>query len=364
MSPSLSDPKSVADRRRATHGLSAPRFDDAAEVVSFYVAVQAQDHRPAKWSLGLRTTGSSETEVESAYGEGRILRTHALRPTWHYLSPEDLRWVQGLTAKRVHMQNGTYYRKLGLDAPTLGRCHEVIRDALEGENHLTRHEIRERLALAGIEAEGQRLAYIMMHAELEVLVCSGRPRSQHTYALVDEWVGGAAPSLDEEQALARLTLAYFRSHGPSTDRDFSWWSSLKLSDARAGISLIADEMDQEVVDDVTYWWAPPSPGELEARHRANLIQALDEYVVGYRDTRSVIDLDGHYRATEESSSGAYDPLILDGQIVGRWRRRQAPGHLRAEIFPAFSLDQLQLAALNEEAGRLARFFGQDLELVT
>ncbi|HXV73068.1 MAG TPA: winged helix DNA-binding domain-containing protein [Acidimicrobiia bacterium] len=361
MSGSPSDLRDVANWRLATQGLSSPRFEGAAGVVSFFGAVQAQDHGPAKWSLGLRTTGRTESEVEGDYGEGRIVRTHALRPTWHYLAPEDLRWVQGLTAGRVHAQNDIHYRKLALDAATLNHCHAIIQRALAGGNHLTRQEIRERLAAEGVDAEGQRLAYIMMHAELDLLVCSGSPRSRHTYALVDEWVEPVS-SMDAEDALARLTLTYFRSHGPSTDRDFSWWSSLRLSEVRAGMAMVADRLQQREFDGVTYTWAERPPAETSSRPRVNLIQVLDEYVVGYRESRSAIDIDAHHREWRESG-GRYDPLILDGQIAGTWRRRQTAATLRAEISLAIALSEPQLDALREEAERLAGFFGQELELV-
>jgi Winged helix DNA-binding domain len=78
--------------------------------------VQAQDYAAAKWALSLRSQGLTDTDVEQAFTDGKILRTHVLRPTWHFVTPEDIRWLLKLTAPRVNAVNAYMYRKLELDA--------------------------------------------------------------------------------------------------------------------------------------------------------------------------------------------------------------------------------------------------------
>ena len=100
-----------------------------------------------------------------------------------------------------------------------------IAAALEADEPLTRPELAGALAQAGIVADGLRLGYIMMHAELEELVCSGPRRgNQHTYARFESRVPESRSSSTREEALAELSLRYFRSRGPATIRDFSAWS--------------------------------------------------------------------------------------------------------------------------------------------
>src|SRR5436190_18782677 len=91
--------------------LSGSKLNDPAEVVRSLLAVQAQDYYGAKWALAQRTTGCKDTQVESAFNEGRILRLHVMRPTWHFVGPEDVRWLVKLTAPRVNAASSFYYRK-------------------------------------------------------------------------------------------------------------------------------------------------------------------------------------------------------------------------------------------------------------
>src|SRR5205823_3459181 len=143
--------------------------------------VQAQEYGSAKWGVGVRMAQVTDARIEAAFNEGRILRTHIMRPTWHFVAPADVRWILALTSPRVHAANARRYRELGLDQEVLAHCHAFLRRAL-GSRRLTREELGKGLTAEGIPASGQRLAYILMHAELEGLICSGPRRGkQFTY---------------------------------------------------------------------------------------------------------------------------------------------------------------------------------------
>ncbi len=212
----------IAHARLANQRLTGSEFTTAAEVVAWLVAVQAQEYTGAKAALGWRAGGLDDTAVERAFAAGEILRTHVLRPTWHFVTPADIRWLLKLTGPRVHQVNGGMYRRLELDEATLRRCAGVITGALQGGRALTRDQLRDALAAAGIatsggpDRNGQRLAYIVMWAELEGLIASGpRLGKQFSYMLLDERApaGGA---FDRDAALAELARRYVRSHGPAT----------------------------------------------------------------------------------------------------------------------------------------------------
>ena len=200
-------------------------------------AVQAQDYHGAKWALALRTRGVDSAALDRAFDAGAFLRTHVMRPTWHFVAPEDLRWLLALTGPRVHAVNAHPYRAFELDAPLFRRAHALLTRALRGGRSLTRLELATALEAGGIAARGQRLAYIVMHAEIDALVCSGPMRGkQHTYMLLEERVP-PAPALARDEALATLARRYFTSHGPATAHDFAWWSGLTVADAREGVAL-------------------------------------------------------------------------------------------------------------------------------
>src|SRR4051794_12729464 len=217
----------IAERRLinqhiATRGLRGPQ-----DVVTWFGAMQAQEYEPAKWALGLRMPdGTTSAKVQRACDEGRILRTHVMRPTWHFVGRSDIRWLLELTAPRVHRILSYYNRALELDSRVLTRSAVVIERALRDGHHLTRAELAARLERAGLPAEGQRLARVVMNAELEGVICSGPRRDrQFTYALVAERAPKAA-RLPREEALATLAQRFFSSHGPATVKDFVWWSGL------------------------------------------------------------------------------------------------------------------------------------------
>src|SRR5262245_31881442 len=156
------------------------------DVVRRLVAMQAQEFRHAKWAIGLRLQNATDKVVDKAFNDGAILRTHLMRPTWHFVAPEDIRWLLALTKPRVNAGNEPYYKKFELSTALLRRCHNLITRSLEGGKHLKRTDLQEILRQKKILADGPRLAYIMMHAELEGLICSGpRIGKQFSYSLLE-----------------------------------------------------------------------------------------------------------------------------------------------------------------------------------
>ncbi|MCW2545928.1 MAG: hypothetical protein JWN96_388, partial [Mycobacterium sp.] len=212
----------LAERLRRQR-LTGEPFPDSLAAVSWFGAVQSQDFAAALWGIGQRCADTNDASIRRLFDHGAILRTHVLRPTWHFVAPADLRWMLALTAPRVHVKNGPYYRRHDLDDKQLHRAADVITAALAG-TQLTRTELAAELARKGIDTEGLRLTLIVMWCELEALICSGAMRGkQHTYALVDERVA-EAPERETDDALGELATRYFASHGPATLTDFVWWS--------------------------------------------------------------------------------------------------------------------------------------------
>jgi len=262
------------------------------DVVGWLCAAQSQDFGPAKWSLAGRTGGVGDTAVGRAFADGAILRTHVLRPTWHFVLPTDIRWMLELTAPRVHALNAYYYRQLGLGEDVFERCNALLADTLQGGAHLTRKQLGATLERAGVALGGFRLGYLLMNAELRGILCSGAPSGrQQTYALLEERAPAAEPRT-RDQALAELTVRYYTSHGPATVKDFGWWSSLTAADIRRGLEMVASRLQHEVVDGVAYWFAGSAPAAGLASPTVHLLQGYDEYIVGYSQSKSVLNLAG------------------------------------------------------------------------
>ena len=304
------------DRRLRSHKLGSPTFQQPAEVVRWFGAVQAQDFHGAKWAVALRMRDGSHAAVEAAFNRGEVLRTHLLRPTWHFVAREDIRWLLQLTAPRINVRCGPNYRKFELDAGVFKRSHRMLVNALKGGKHLTRSVLKAELNRAGITADDTvRMAHILIRAELDGVVCSGpRDGKQFTYALLEERVP-AASMLTRDEALAELTRRYFTSHGPATLADYVWWSGLTTNDARRGIALVERDLDKVTVKETVYWTgAAPVPAG-KSVHTAHLLPAFDEYNVAYKDRQVVIDA-----ASGLTTGDVLGPVVMvDGKIVGTWK---------------------------------------------
>jgi hypothetical protein len=350
----------IAAARLRNQGLSIAPFADAAEVVRGLVAVQSQEYAVARWSIGQRARGVDEAAVERAIADGAILRTHVLRPTWHFVAREDLRWLMRLSAPRVHAVNAHYYRRAGLDDVRLARSNEVIARALEeGGRHLSRKELREALAREGIDGDGQRIAYLLMRAELDMVICSGAPRGkEQTYALFDERVP-AGETLTPDEALAGLTRRYFASRGPATVKDYRWWSGLSAAQARRGLELAGSELERLTVGDRDYWLAPGEggAGDAEPSPTVHLLQGYDECFIAYSESRGVLDTAGLFRAVVGRQMPFLHLFIVDGQFAGHWRRRVTAKSVAVEVQPSRELSAGERAALEREVESYGRFVG-------
>jgi hypothetical protein len=303
-------------------------------------------------------------DIDAAYDAGRILRTHAMRPTWHFVTPADIRWLLRLTGPRVHVQNAYMYRRLGLDEATRQHCGAMVAAALEGGNHLTRKELAVLLQAAGIATEGFRMAYILMSAELDGVICSGPPRGrQHTYALLDERVPDA-PGPTGEEAVAGLVLRYFTSHGPATVKDLRWWSSLTLADINTGIEMLGPQLQREVVGGVAYWSIPQDDPPGIASPDVHLLQGYDEYLVGYSESKHVVDLAGRYQTLAPGMTIPNGVLILDGQLTGHWKRTLRTGIVTFEVALYEPFDAAQMRALHAAGDAQAAFLGRTATVET
>jgi hypothetical protein len=342
----------ILHRRLVQQQLIAPEFTTPEAVVAWLGAVQAQEYYGAKWSLGLRLPGVGDAAVEQAYAAGRILRTHILRPTWHFVTPDDLRWMMELTGPRVNQVNAGPYRELELDEALFAQSRRVIAQALAGGQALTRAELGQRLQAAGIVAEGRRLGYLLHRAELDLVVCSGPRRGkQLTYALV-EARAPQAKSLPREEALARLALRYFTGHGPATEHDLARWSGLTLADVRAGIASLGTQLIQEEIDGTSYWSAAPRPLP-DPRPTAFLMPVFDEFLVGYTSFGKALT----GGRTLANNLVADPPLVLDGQTAGSWRRTLKAREVLVEIAPLAPLSSAHAEAVQAAAAAYGACLG-------
>lgn len=288
-------------------------------LVSWMGALQAQDAYMMKWAIGVRFPGMTERQVTAALDSGELIRTHILRPTWHIVAAEHIHWLLGVSAPHVKTSIRSRLKELEITADVLTKCYTILEKALSGHTHLTRPELMLELQQAGIPTDNNRSSHLMIHAELDGIVCNGAAKgNQQTYALLQERVPISQP-LQREDALAKLARLYFTSHGPATLSDFVWWSGLPITDARRALMSIQADFVSETIDSQTYWFDPSCPIPQAVDESLYVLPAFDEYTVSYKDRRAVLSADTQQRAI--SANGIFSPIIVyNGSVIGLWKR--------------------------------------------
>jgi Winged helix DNA-binding domain len=347
----------IAHRRLRNQCISQQTFERPEDIVQWLGAVQAQDYAAAKWALGLRLCGASDDVIEQAVISGAILRTHVMRPTWHFVASADIRWLLALTGPRVNAANASYYRSAELDDAVFMKSNAVLAKALQGGKQLTRPELASALQQAGIAVDDlRRLGYIIMRAELDGIICSGARRGkQFTYALLDERVPQSR-SLGRDEALAEFVRRYFTGHGPASLQDFVWWSGLTIADAKAGLAMVTSQLMHEVVDGQIYWFSASAPPARDVPQTIYLLPNFDEYTVGYADRSTVID-ESDLTKFDARGNVLNNTIVLNGRVVGTWRRtfKKDTSIVTPNLFTG--LNEAETGALVAEAKRYGAFLG-------
>jgi hypothetical protein len=305
-------------RRIRNQQLLGSPIASPAGLVSWFGAMQAQDYAGAAWAIGLRIPGLTEAGVNAALDDGSILRTHVLRPTWHFVTPADIRWMLALTAPRVQACNAAYYPKLSLDRATLARTLTWIERALTETPFLTRPDIAAVLQQQGLRVEGIALGFVMMNAELEGLICSGpRQGKQFTYALLERRAPRSTRR-DRDDALGELARRYFTSHGPATLRDFAWWSGLTQRDGRRGIEVAGAALSPLEADGLRHWHAASVPPARRRLPFVHLLPNYDECLIAYQDRGLSAPPARPGRPRPRNRFTHH--LLVDGRLAGSWQR--------------------------------------------
>jgi hypothetical protein len=354
----------VIRRRLATQRLSSAPLRSATEVVRVLGCVQSQDHAMGAWALGMRVRGATYDGVLAEQRSGAFVRTHLLRPTWHFVAAEDLRWMLAVTSPKVLAGMATRHRQLGLDGPTVSRGLDALTTVLAGDP-LTRKQIG-ALGHARLPAAGEALGHLLLVAELHGLVCSGPPRgSEHTYALLDEVVPPAA-ELDRDEAVRRLTARFFAGHGPASERDLARWCGFTLAEIRAATDDLraAGRLDVLTVNDEDLFFEPARPPRVVAAEpAARLLWVYDEAVLTYPRT-------GFRRAGGAGSMDRPDVMrmvaggvvTVDDRDVGTWNRRLARDAVEVTVRLDDRLSAAERTAVESAAGRYADFVARPLDL--
>jgi len=333
----------------------------AVDAVRHLVAVQSQDYPGGAWGLAQRVNGWTESDIGRAFDAGEVIRTHVLRPTWHFVAPEDLRWLLALTGPRLKRADAHRRRALEIDDKVQLAGTRAIERTIAKDGPRTRSELREALAATGIENDPARFTHLVMHAELDAIVCSGPRRGNtQTYALVADRVP-SAPERTRDDALTELAARYVEGHGPAQDVDFAWWSGLTLGDARRGLGLAGPRLQRETIGARTFWFASVGAPAGPRAPSVHLLPNYDELLVAFRDRSDGVDVK---LPVPSSVPGEIlnHVIVRDGRVVGRWYRPTAGSPKLVRLEPRVDLRRGDRERLREAVDAYAAYLGRDLEV--
>ncbi len=333
-----------------------------ADVVQWMGAMQAQDYKQALWAVGTRIKTGDVSDVEGAIANGNIVRTWSQRGTIHFIPAEDINWMLDLCASRVLSGHGRRMRQLELTENIMGKSADLLCEVMDDSTHQTKREIFELLESNGISTKGQRGYHILWHLAHQGLICiTTQQGREQSFALVEKWIPNPRV-LSRDEALAELVLRYFTSHGPATEYDFARWSGLTLTDTRKGLALNQTRIQSSQVDDRTYWFNEDVPDEDASQSTVFLLPAFDEFLLGYKDRDDVL-LPEYSNRVCPGNNGVFQPMIVvDGQIVGIWKRKLKAKSVDITLYPFTTFDSVRDSVI-AEAERYGEFMGLTIRMV-
>jgi hypothetical protein len=349
--------------RLANQQISHTDIKTPGKLLSWFGAMQAQDLPMAKWAIGARLPGITEKDIDVAINKGQVLRTHVMRPTWHFVSPDDIYWMLELTGPYIKATSKSHDKQLELTEKVYTRSNNIIEKALSKAHHLTRPELMDELNKAKIKTDEYRSGHLLIRAELDGLICSGPLKGKlPTYALLSERVK-KKNTLTREEALVTLAKTYFASHGPATAQDFHWWSGLRVKDVTEALDLIKPHLNSEQLDDETYWFIASATPPPKVKPAVHLLPAFDEYLISYKNRSAAMEIEHHSKAF--TNNGIFRPLVVvNGKVVGIWKRTLIKDSVALDFELFTPITKTQTQQIVKAAATYATFLQKELKETT
>jgi hypothetical protein len=349
--------RAIPMMRLAAQQLSVHSIQGIEQLVKHMGALQAQDFPMSKWAIGCRLNDITQDDVNNAFANGTIVRTHVLRPTWHVVAATDLMWLLDLTSPNILTATLGYHKTVGITSKMLKASATVLEKSLMSGNDFSRDEISEILQRAKINTDEHRLSHFLMDAELNGMICSGCVDGNgQRYKLIPQNIKTATRP-DRDEAIQRLAAIYFKSHGPATIHDFHWWSALSIADCKKGVSLNSGTLSSFDDDGTMYYFDEAACSFTETKKQHHLLPAFDEFFIGYKDRSASIPVASNSKLF--TNNGIFWPsLITNGRAAGKWKRKINSRLVNIDIELFTSPSSISMRSLKAETERFGRFLGK------
>ncbi|MFE4543713.1 winged helix DNA-binding domain-containing protein [Arthrobacter sp. NPDC056727] len=348
--------------RLASQGLLGPGFDGVPEAVRAMTAMQAQDLQAALWAVGVRVPGAGLSDVRRALDEGCVVRSWPMRGTLHLLAPEDLRWILNITTARMIQGTAGRHRQLEITGGDVEVSRQAALGLVDGGRSASREELFAAFEAAGQATKAQRGIHLLwMLCQGASLVPGPLDGNQQKFVEFGHWITSSR-DLSREEGIAELLLRYLRGHGPATLRDFSWWSSIPLTEVRRALPPVSGCLVELEHDGTQYWLSPETAALLDdgvpGQRTVLALPGFDEFILGYTD-RSIVLPPEHAQKIVPGGNGVFKKAIVaGGEVTGTWAR-QGSGRAAAVVPVPFDdakpLGPVALAGFRRAAERYERF---------
>lgn len=346
----------IAIERLESQNMSSNKIRSPAELVSWLVAVQAQEYENAKWSIGLRLRCKSDNYIEKALRTKKIVRTWANRGTLHFVNSKDIKWMLKLVAPRLIKRNFRRYRELGLDEETLSKAVTILEESVSGTKGIKRSILKDILKENNISVDGQRFTFMLQRASLNGLIHQGT--SVKNDPMYHSLMDLPSPQMTHNEALSEFSKRYFYSHGPATIKDFVWWSGLTVKEAQTGLKSAESELNSYDIGNKIYWSKIGRKWKDQTLPNVKLIPQYDDYLLGYKDRGASID-----ETTKEflqPKYGRFNPVILvNGTVTGTWKRKISGNKVFFKLNHFRSLTSQENKALISEINNYSMFIDKE-----
>jgi hypothetical protein len=344
----------ITSQRLINQKLAYSRFNNPVELLKYMCCVQAQDYPNSKWALGVRLPEFKENEVEECLKNGRIIRTWIMRGTLQLVAAEDLRWLLNLVSPRIISSIAGSYRRLELDEIILSRAKEILVRELVNHKELNRKEIYEIFNKESIAMDGIRLSFILQRAILDQVIITGtKQRTDQTFKLMHDRIP-TSKFIERDEAIAEIITRYFRSRGPATIRDFTWWSGLSFKDAKNGLDIVSKIIIKENKDGIDYFAHIENDLKDIPENSTYLLPAFDEYLISYRDRSA--SLDSEFMKNVILKNGLFNPtIVFDGRVIGTWKRKIDKENINIVLSPFNELNTIQKKGIEKARDRFIKY---------
>ncbi|ABM07238.1 winged helix DNA-binding domain-containing protein [Paenarthrobacter aurescens] len=328
-------PRVLGRMRLASQGLLGDGFPGVPEAVRWMTAMQAQDLGSALWAVGQRVPGTAASDVRAALDAGTVVRSWPMRGTLHLLAPEDLRWILGITSDRLMNSTAGRHRELNITPDDISHCRDIAFKTAEvlkaeGAPGASREQLFQAFEEAGQITKAQRgihlLGSLCQRAWLvqgPMAGSNGKVGVQQLFVPFGEWIPNSR-ELGREEGIAELLFRYVLSHGPATIKDFSWWSQVPLTEARAALKEVQDRLVEMQFGGTAYWLSPDTAAMLDdgvpGSRSLLALPGFDEFLLGYQD-RSLVLAPEHAELVVPGKNGVFKRIMVSGgEVVGTWAR--------------------------------------------